>query len=77
MVLGTMGTGKHFISINMLENRINMAKDQISVWEYQGKEILPNMELKFSNKKCFRPIFPYQTSITPLTKMNSRCMPEK
>lgn len=77
MVLGTMGTGKHFISINMLENRINMAKDQISVWEYQGKEILPNTELKFSSKKCFRPIFPYQTSITPLTKMNSRCMPEK
>lgn len=46
-----MGTGKHFISINMLENRINMAKDQISVWEYQGKEILPNMELKFFEQK--------------------------
>lgn len=36
----------------MPENRIKMAQDQISAWEYQSKEILRNMELKFSSKKC-------------------------
>lgn len=80
-----MVTEKNVMPVNMLKNKRNMAKDQISVWKYQSKEILQNMELKFFSKKvlekkffkCFRPPFPYQTRLTLLTKMNSRCMPEK
>lgn len=80
-----MVTEKKFMPTNMLENRRNMAKEQISVWNYPSKEILQNMELKFFSKKClkknffkcFRHPFPYQTCLTLLTKMNSRCMPEK
>lgn len=67
----TMTLRKHFISINMLGNRMNMAKDQISVWEYRGEEILHNTEITFFSKTCFKPTFSYQTSIL-LTKMNSR-----